>query len=217
MTTVAAPASTTRILFVGNSFVSRNDLPSMVANLAIAQGRRLETGSIVAAGASLRRHLNSGAIALALERGRWDQVVLQEQSTLPIRNPGRYHENVRTVHALACAADVRIVLYLTWARRSAPDTQQQLTLAAQAIGAETGAAVAAVGVAWQAVLRDHPEIALYAADGSHPTPAGSWLAACVIYRTLFRNSGWPALPTGTSGLMPEAAAILAEAARRVAG
>ncbi|MBA3478244.1 MAG: SGNH/GDSL hydrolase family protein [Lautropia sp.] len=206
-----------RILFVGNSFVSRNDLPSMVEDLAKSAGHLAESESIVAGGASLRRHLNSGAIARALAHGRWDQVVLQEQSTLPIKNPTRYHENVRAVHALASAAGARTVLYLTWARRAAPDAQQQLTAAVLAIGAEIGAAVAPAGQAWQVVLKDHPGIDLYSADGSHPTAAGSWLAACVLYRTLFRDRELAAAAPGPAGMAPEIAAVLAEVARRVAG
>ncbi len=205
------PAAT-RVLFVGNSFVSRNDLPSMVANLARAAGHRMESESIVAGGASLRRHLNAGRITHALETARWDQVVLQEQSTLPVKNPARYHENVRSVLSLPGVANVRTVLYMTWAQRSAPQSQQQLTSAVQAIGAETGAAIAPVGVAWHRVLSDHPEISLHAADGIHPNRAGSWLAACVIYRSLFRDPDLPA-PT-SSGLSLEVMAVIADAARR---
>lgn len=206
-----------RILFVGNSFVSRNDLPSMIEDLAKSAGHRVQSESIVAGGASLRRHVNSGAIARTLTHCRWDQVVLQEQSTLPIKNPTRYHENVRAVHALTSAAGARIVLYMTWARRSAPATQQQLAAAVLAIGAEISAAVAPAGQAWQAVLKDHPEIDLYAADGSHPTAAGSWLAACVLYRTLFSDRELPAAARGPAGMAPEVAAVLADAARRVSG
>lgn len=211
-----AEASPTRVLFVGNSFVSRNDLPSLVRILAEAAGHRFEHDAIVAGGASLRRHLNSGAIVRALQQARWNQVVLQEQSTLPVKNPARFHENVRAVHALINSANVRTVLYLTWARRSAPETQSQLTAAVQAIGAETGAAVAPVGRVWQAVLREHPEIALHAADGSHPALAGSWLAACVIYRTLFLDLDLPASVPTPTGLRPEVAAVLAAAAFRAA-
>ena len=43
-------------------------------------------------------------------------------------------------------------------------------------------------------LKRHPGIALYQADGQHPTEAGSYLAACVMYCTLFGKSplGLPA-------------------------
>ena len=178
---------TTGILFVGNSFVSRNDVPRLVRDLAASAGRKSETAAIVAGGASLRRHLNSGAVADALERQAWRYVVLQEQSTLPIKNRLRYHENVRAMHALVASAGAETVLYMTWARRSAFESQAALTEAVQAIGDEIGSRVAPAGIAWQNVLSAHPEIELHAADGSHPTPAGSFLAACVLYGTLFQD------------------------------
>ena len=84
---MTSSGATTRILFVGNSFSSRNDLPGLVTALAASVGRVVETSSIVAGGASLRRHFNAGAVARALAGLHLDFVVLQEQSTLPIKNP----------------------------------------------------------------------------------------------------------------------------------
>ena len=179
--------SVTKILFVGNSYTSRNDLPRLVAKLAATTEapRRVVVESIVAGGASLRRHWNAGIVQQALARATWDFVVLQEQSTLPLKSPKRYHENVRL-----CAAEIakwpsRLVLYLTWARQQAPQTQEAITAAVEAIGAEVGALVVPVGRAWDAALRDDPGLDLYVQDGSHPSVAGSYLAACTFIATLF--------------------------------
>jgi hypothetical protein len=206
---------TTRILFVGNSFVARNDVPGLVRDLAASAGRASETASIVAGGASLRRHLNSGAVSEALEASSWHFVVLQEQSTLPIKNPVRYHENVRAIQAVITASGARTVLYMTWARRSAPETQAPLTDAVNAIGEEIGAAIAPAGTAWQEVLHAHPEIPLHAADGSHPTLAGSFLAACVLYGVIFQDRALEVKVTPSLGIDPDVAGVLLAAARRV--
>lgn len=45
-----------------------------------------------------------------------------------------------------------------------------------------------VGEAWQRLLARDPTIALWQDDGSHPAPAGTYLAACVLVRTLFGKS-----------------------------
>jgi hypothetical protein len=44
---------------------------------------------ISAGGASLRKHLNAGEALKAIQAGQYDCVVLQEQSTLPIKNAKR--------------------------------------------------------------------------------------------------------------------------------
>jgi len=88
---------------------------------------------------------------------------------------------------------------------------------------ERTAYVAPVGLAWQHIYAadvasgaDPTQpgtlfYALYSDDGSHPSPLGSYLAACVIYATVSGNdpTGLPAPDT----VAAEAAAQLQEAAR----
>ncbi len=181
-------ASPLRVLFIGNSFTARNDLPGLVARLAAARGHALEHHLISAGGASLRLHWNAGTAPQAIAADGYDVVVLQEQSTLPVKNPKRMFENVRLFGEAIKAAGAKTALYMTWARRHAPQTQQAITDAYNGIGQEIGAAVAPVGVAWQAFLRGHDQPALYDPDGSHPTPAGTYLAACVFLAVLFGAS-----------------------------
>ena len=53
------------------------------------------------------------------------------------------------------------------------------------IGEEFAAIVIPAGTAWQKLLAKHDKPVLHAEDGSHPTVAGSYLAACTFYATLF--------------------------------
>jgi len=98
-------AAPLKVLFVGNSFTARNDLPGLVARLAAARGRRLEHRLISAGGASLRMHWNKGEAPKAIREGGYDYVVLQEQSTLPIKNAARFHENVRQTVTVAIGSN----------------------------------------------------------------------------------------------------------------
>ena len=51
------------------------------------------------------------------------------------------------------------------------------------------------GLAWQRCLQDHPDILLHDMDQSHPSLAGSYLAACTFYAALFlgRSRSIPAI------------------------
>lgn len=177
-----------KVLFIGNSFTARNDLPGLITRLAKARGKALEHRLITAGGASLRLHWNAGQAAEAIRDGGYDAVVLQEQSTLPVKNAARMHENVRLFDGAIKAAGARTVLYMTWARLNAPDSQKAITDAYTAVGKELGATVVPVGVAWQRFLRDSDEPVLHDRDQSHPTTAGSYLAACVFLAALFNES-----------------------------
>jgi len=83
---VTGEAAPTRILFIGNSYTTRNNLPRLVAGLAAdaEASREVQVETIFAGGASLRRHWNAGVAQRTLATRRFDVVVLQEQSTLPI-------------------------------------------------------------------------------------------------------------------------------------
>ncbi|MFO0804388.1 MAG: hypothetical protein U0791_14845 [Gemmataceae bacterium] len=181
-------AKSLNTLFIGNSFTARNDVPGLVAKLAAAKGCELRYRLIQAGGASLRAHWNAGEAANAIQTGGYDFVVLQEQSTLPVKNAARMHENVRLFDETITDAGSKTVLYMTWARRHAPESQAAITAAYTSIGRELGATVAPVGGVWERFLAKHDEPVLHDRDGSHPTVAGSYLAACVFFAVLFRES-----------------------------
>ncbi len=198
-------------LFIGNSFTARNDVPGLIAQLAAKSGKQFEHRLIQAGGASLRMHWNKGDAQREIQRGNYDYVILQEQSTLPIKNAARFHENVRLFDDVIRAAEAKMALYLTWARQNVPETQTALTAAYTSIGTELGALVVPVGLAWQRFLREHKEPVLHDKDQSHPTLAGSYLAACVFYAMLFRDK-----PAGdAAGLSSADAALLQKIAWQV--
>lgn len=197
----AACASGTRpvrILFVGNSYTYYNNMPAIAAAIYEASGAgHMEVGMLVQAGQSLRDVAGPRLPELLrlMMGGRWDYVVLQEQSTLGggfrngmpvIGDPAAFHDAVRALDREIRSAGGRTVLLVTWANAVAPEHQAAITDAYEAIGAETGATLVRAGPAWGRVLRDNPRIRLHQADGSHPNESGSYLTACVLLEELFR-------------------------------
>lgn len=209
------------VLFIGNSFTARNDVPGLIGALARARGHRLEHRLISVGGASLRMHLNKGQALKVMQAGpaaggAYDYVALQEQSTLPVKGPARMHESVREFDVAIRAAGSKTALYLTWARRLEPQNQQKITDAYTSIGREVGATIVPVGVAWQRFLAAQDKPALHDKDNSHPSPAGSYLAACVFFGVLFGESPVGA-ETAVKGLDPADARILQQAAADAIG
>ncbi|WP_344210316.1 hypothetical protein [Kribbella sancticallisti] len=200
-----------RILYVGNSFTGRNNLPGLVARLASGRGIAVEHRLISAGGASLRQHLNAGTALEALADGEYNVVVLQEQSTLPAKNAARMQENVRDFHAAIEAAGARTALYQTWARKNAPETQQTISTAYAGVAAELGATLVPVGMVWERFLQTHDQPVLHDADGSHPALAGSYLAACVFLIALLEEDP-VGLDAPVKGLDADTAALLRQAA-----
>ena len=204
------------MLFIGNSFTTRNDLTGLLSAIAEAGAcATIESRVIAAGGASLRRHWNAGA-ADTISDGKWDYVLFQEQSRLPIKNGKRFHENVREFVPVMKESGATMVLFMTWARKHEPENQKLLTDSYNSIGKELAATVVPVGSAWREMLEKHDTPELYAEDGSHPTLAGSYLAAGVFYTTLF-DGDLKDLETEVGGLSHEERRLLPQIARSASG
>jgi hypothetical protein len=174
-----------RVLFVGNSYTYFNNLPEIVSRLSAG---KIESQMVIRGGASLKMHWEDGGAMKAIRQGRWDFVVLQEQSLLPINDPATMHQYARLFDAEIKKAGAKTVFFLTWARQNRPETQSSLTDAYTKIAKELNAVIAPVGTAWQSVFKENPQTILHLPDQSHPNSAGSYLAACVFYSIFYSKS-----------------------------
>lgn len=208
--TDAGTSAMTRVLFIGNSYTYQHSVPELVKGFAraLAPQVRLETESVLAGGTTLRWHLSEGTAPRRIAEGGWSHVVLQEQSLLGgMRIDGVAHVGdpeavffpaARQLAAQASAVGARPLFYMTWSRQANLAAQGHLTQAYARIASELGAALAPVGVAWERVRRERPELVLYAEDGQHPGPAGSYLSACVLFASIFHQpcTGAPSALSG---------------------
>lgn len=192
------------ILFIGNSLTIYNTLPQVVASLARAGGQgELLVDSELVRGASLEKHWKDGKALAKLRSRAWTWVVLQEQSTTTFTEPESFTTYGRQFIAAITAQQAKPVLYLTWARLGEMDTQDRITAAYRSLGAESAALVVPAGLAFKAYREAHGDGSLFI-DNRHPTPAGTYLAACCFYATLFGAD--PAGLPGDSAKLDAAAA-----------
>jgi hypothetical protein len=218
-----------RVLFIGNSLTSSNGIPSMIAQLALAAGqaRRFEFTQDTPGGIGLSEHLAAGRLPVHLARGPWDFVVLQDQGQRPSWGKAQREEwldaPARGLVAAITAAHVAPVFYATYARRdgdrenfpydSYDAMQARISEGYAEIASELHAGLVPVGAIWQTAHHAQPGLPLWVADGLHPTPAGSYLAACAFYTYFYEQSaeGNPYV----AGLPVEQARFLQAIAARV--
>jgi hypothetical protein len=185
------------VLLIGNSYTFANDLPGLIAALADASPTPLTTDSLATAGARVINHLLNPALVPSLEQD-FDVVVIQGQSFEPIIDYPGFESAV--VELAGLTGDARVLLYQTWPRKegNADLEGAGMTVEEMWLGLESGYAgaalasdseVAQVGSAWMSALQlQDPPIELYVSDGSHPSLAGSYLAACVLFGMIVDRS-----------------------------
>ncbi|MBQ3508278.1 MAG: hypothetical protein IJA91_06995 [Clostridia bacterium] len=194
------------ILFIGNSYTYFSDLPALFANLCRQNGHDIRVDSVTCGGRKLYENLNefcsdlnphddyAKKIAELIDEVEYDVLFLQEQSCLPILNPQMFLAGVVGLSTVIGAW--RTVLYATWGRADGSDTlihygwtRQSMTeglhdsycQAAEIAHAE----VSPVGLCFAKAVETTPEIDLYDPDKSHPSYAGSCVAALSHYKTVF--------------------------------
>ncbi len=186
----AAPdAPALRVLFVGNSYTFVNDLPGTVAAILDATSPAgAEIESVTLGGARLADHWETTGARARIERGGLDVVVLQGQSLEAVSGAADFQAYAARFSGALAAVGARGVWYATWARRDVEASPETLWPAIEAqyalAAARNGDALARVGAAFEIALLAMPEVPLLAEDRSHPTPAGTLLAGCVIARAI---------------------------------
>ncbi|NNN43994.1 MULTISPECIES: DUF4886 domain-containing protein [Vibrio] len=123
---------------------------------------------------------------------QWDVVIFQGNSMEPITKKASsreyFEQSAKTMAKIAHDAGSKVVYFMTWAQESHPEQTHALAKAYQDIAKKTGGYVAPVGLAFEQSMKRHPEIVLYHSDGKHPSLAGTYLAACVFFATLYNQS-----------------------------
>jgi hypothetical protein len=206
-----------RVLFLGNSYTYVNDLPTVFRDLARTAGQNVETSMVASGGETLAQHAASSDSVNAINGSHWQFVILQEQSEIPsiesIRQTQMYPA-ARSLVATVRSDGATPILLETWAHQAGWSDYGLSYSAMQAaidqgygsIAGELKVSVAPAGQAWQAVVREDPGIVLWQSDGSHPTPAGTYLAACALYTRIFGPC--PVGSSYTDGLSSAVAGVL---------
>lgn len=187
-----------RVLLVGNSYTRFNLLPTILEKLAdTTGGRKLEVDVEARGGYSLRMHLRHGKILSKIKSGRYDYVVLQGHSLSAVEHSDELAADAQRFHEAIAASGAKTVLYQTWARRpnasiyrrhprvrSFEQMASLVDVTYSNLARELGANLAPVGGAFEQAVRHDPSAPLWGSDGSHPSLAGTYMAACVLFGTI---------------------------------
>jgi len=199
---IAGAAEPVRVLFIGNSLTYVHDVPGIVAAFAAAAGMPPPVcRSVVSGGFSLEDHWDKGAAQKTLEEEKWDFVVLQQGPSASPEGRDLLIRYARRFEPLIRRAGAKPALYMVWPsvsrRRDFGGVSDSYRLAAR----DVGGALLPAGEAWLIAEKVRPGLRLYSEDGLHPTAAGSYLAAAVIYAGLTGKSplGLPAGVATASG------------------
>jgi hypothetical protein len=219
-------------LYVGNSFFYYNNgMSSIVGRLLAAadpQGRYRAT-SVTISGSGLNWHdmeaylkPGGGMASYSFTPDKkvvfnrfdkpFDVVIMNDCSQCPIHPQLKdaFHEYARKHSQTVVKHGAKPVLFMTWAYADRPEMTAPLAEQYTIAGNANNALVVPAGLAFAKSVSRNPKLNLYAADKRHPSPAGSYLAACTILASVYGKS--PVGNTDLEGLDPKTAHFLQEVA-----
>jgi hypothetical protein len=185
------------VLFVGNSYSF--GVPRAFSRYAASHGKKVRTGHATYGGWTLERHSRNEATLHKIRDGRWDVVVIQEQSLIPAMPAGeravKMLPPLRQLVAVVRENGAVPVLYQTWGRRDGDKEvpgddflamNHRLREGYRAAAADAGGLlVVPVGDAWETEVRADRGDSLFMADGSHPSPHGDRVTAAAFYEAIY--------------------------------
>lgn len=221
------------ILFIGNSMTYYHDMPTAIfEKMAASAGFDVTVRSVTAGGRFLWEHLSlddeparAAKAALAADKaGVYDFVVLQEGMPDLYTRTESFYGAVRTLAGRIRTLGAKPVLYARMGnKRGNPELDdpactyehvyQTIVEAHETISQELDIPVAwAVRAAYE--MNEGPlPFDLYDPDRSHPSYAGSYVAALCVFTALFGAD--PTMITYDGELPPDQAALCRETVKKV--
>ncbi|MCD6011338.1 MAG: hypothetical protein K0Q79_1200 [Flavipsychrobacter sp.] len=206
-------SDTTRVFYIGNSFVYTYDVPAVVQNFANLAGKGLyyeqhTPGGISVADAAQgsSAHWLNPAVFNTLRTGSWDFVVLQD-------NQGRFVLGHHKFPSLATSKVVeghikirdsmryyspcaKMVLFAGWAFQggympyspTGVGLIDTIAINYAFLNDSMHEVISPIGIAWRRAIAMLPTVNLWGPDSAHQSAAGTYLTGAVIYSTIFRSS-----------------------------
>ena len=195
------PAAPMNVLFIGNSFTYYNNMPSEIfAGICSSAGYKVNVDQVTKGAWNLYKFSSAtdemGAqVRQKLNSKKYDIVIIQEQSSTPIKNPGQFYTSVRRMLELIEANGAKPILYETWGYHedysqtaecggSTTVMEMKLRAAYTAIGEELGIDVAYAGVAMLDAYKNGG-LNVYDDDLHHSSVIGSTVSALTIFSRIF--------------------------------
>lgn len=202
---VAVYSQPSNVLFIGNSYTHMNNLCKIYERLANSKGKNVFADTLAVSGSSLQGHTLRLNTYAKMKSRQWDYVFIQGYSRELARDSATIA--VQTVPYAKQLIDsikkynpcISVYYYMTWGyadgfkdsipNDSYPLMQDRIQKGYLQLSQATGNyPVAPVGMVWKKIRELYPELNLYAPDNAHPSPYGSYLAACTFFTSVYKES-----------------------------
>ena len=182
------------VLFVGNSKTYVNELPTQFQQLAESLGKEVYAVRTYEAWGA--RTLNSFLdedgpsqdFKQRVSETKWDYVVLQEQTDASLSSSQLTQGATRIIDYIKQNSNENVIpIYAAWSVLGDfnESDYNQATQNYETAKSQTGGKVAYIAKSMLQCHSEYPSIKIFQDDNLHPEIAGTYLAACCVYKTIY--------------------------------
>ena len=180
-----ASTGTLKILFLGNSHTSVNNVPELVRRLAQTSTKPIDIRYELLGGGHLEDSAKSQEVFDKIKKGNFNYVVMQAAMVSMSHQNDYPQDGAIAIARAAVAAGAKVLMYPEWSRQGIEETEYTERVY-RSVGETVKGKTAPVGRVWDEVLR-HARLDLWSPDGNHASLDGSFLAANVLYRWIVQD------------------------------
>ena len=202
---------TTKVLFIGNSFMSVNDLPTLFRQLAEGSGEHVVVASRIPGGASVGdtiqgtfAHMYNPDVYSLIKADDWDYLFLQDRQSRFAMSRGIFPGDSKVIEGHIKIRDSLLFYHpcahMAWFAGFGPKNGyppysptgvgliDSIYQNYKYLEDSIGQVIVPIGPAYLRIIAGYPSIDLWSPVEEHPSLKGSLLIASVLYATVFKNS-----------------------------
>ncbi len=180
--------NTNKVLMIGNSFTFYWNLPQVIERMLQENGFNFEITQQTIGGSQLKMHWDSNNYNIE----DYDYVILNDHSTYPLKEIDTSAKYINLFCDLAKKQNIEPFIFGTWEYKMLKElskkTNRNTMSILDSLASINDATYVPVGNAFELAESKYPELDLFMDDNKHPSPNGTYLAACVFYSMLSKES-----------------------------
>jgi hypothetical protein len=178
-----------RLLFIGNSLTSWNDLPRQFSKLAALLHHRVRVDSSLINNYDLGLHLENARsrklLARAIASPQSALIVLQQGPSSRPENRAALIAWVEQFSAATAGSKASIAIYAVWPSLDRAIDRAAVNESHRLAAEKSGALLFPVGTVFSTIWNDDAATPLLGGDRFHPAPLGTYVAALTIAQKLY--------------------------------
>lgn len=175
------------LLFIGNSLTYSNDLPEKVYELAINDEIAIKTTMVAKPNYALEDHISDRKIKGLIENEDYDFVIIQQGPSSQPYGRETLVSQGKIIKTYCDSSGSQLIYFMVWPSRTYYYTYNGVINNYRNGARANDALLAPVGEVWKSHFDQTADFSYYGPDGFHPSPAGTEVAAQIIWETVLEN------------------------------